>query len=46
MSELWFLNRSYSADFLGKLVVFFRNQRSIYKEFSKSMYKLDTIIGF
>ena len=32
--------------FSGKLSVFFRNQRSIYKEISKSIYELDTIIGF
>ena len=32
--------------FSGKLFVFFRNQSSMYEEFSKSIYKLDTIIGF
>ena len=31
--EVWFLNRTYAADFSGKLVIFFRYQRSIHKEF-------------
>ena len=39
--------RTDAANFLGKLAIFFRYQRSIHKEFSKNFrWMFDTIKGF
>ena len=47
--ELWLPNRTYSVDLLGKLFVFSSYcwwPKKHIQEFSKSIYVLDTIIGF